>query len=74
MSEERVGSRLAALLSTLKPKAQQPVSTKVLNTWIARAEGQLGDEAKGGRLGWLVASSVAMGRRRAWETRGSRAA
>lgn len=60
MIDERMGSRLAALLATLKPKAKQPVSTKVLNSWIAQAEGQLGDEARGGRLGWLIASSVAI--------------
>lgn len=60
MTDERIGSRLATLLGTLKPKSRQPVSTKVLNTWIAQAEGQLGDEAKGGRLGWLIASSVAI--------------
>jgi len=60
MSDEHLGSRLAALLRTLKPKPKEPVSTKVLNTWIAQAEGKLGDEAKGGRLGWLVASSVAI--------------
>ena len=61
MPDDRVGSKLAALLRTLKPKAKEPVSAKVLNTWIAQAEGQLGDEAKGGRLGWLIASSVAVG-------------
>lgn len=33
---------------------------RVLNTWIAQAEGQFGEEARGGRLGWLVASSVAI--------------
>lgn len=60
MGNEQVASRLAALLTTLKPKAKQPASTKVLNSWIAQAEGRLGDEAKGGRLGWLVASSVAV--------------
>jgi len=60
MSDEHLGSRLAALLRTLKPKTKEPVSAKVLNTWIAQAEGKLGDEAKGGRLGWLVASSVAI--------------
>lgn len=32
----------------------------MLDTWIAQAEGRLGDEARGGRLGWLVASSVAI--------------
>ncbi|MBK7820398.1 MAG: nucleotidyl transferase AbiEii/AbiGii toxin family protein [Tessaracoccus sp.] len=61
MPDDRVGSKLAALLRTLKPKTKEPVSAKVLNTWIAQAEGQLGDEAKGGRLGWLIASSVALG-------------
>lgn len=61
MPDDRVGSKLAALLRTLKPKTKEPVSAKVLNTWIAQAEGQLGDEAKGGRLGWLIASSVAVG-------------
>lgn len=60
MSDEHVGSRLAALLRTLKPKSKEPVSTKALNTWIAQAEGKLGEEARGGRLGWLVASSVAI--------------
>ena len=59
MTDDPVGSKLAALLRTLKPK--EPISAKVLNTWIAQAEGQLGDEAKGGRLGWLIASSVAVG-------------
>lgn len=60
MSDERLGSRLAALLGTLKPRSKQPASVRVLNTWIAQAEGELGDEAKGGRLGWLIASSVAI--------------
>lgn len=60
MSVEQKKSRLAALLRPLKPKAKEPVSTKVLNTWIARTERSLGDEAKGGRLGWLIASSVAI--------------
>lgn len=60
MSDERLGSRLAALLRTLEPKTKQPASATVLNKWIAQAEGKLGPEAKGGRLGWLVASSVAI--------------
>lgn len=42
MSDGLARSRLAALLGTLKPKTKQPVSTKVLNTWIAQAKGQLG--------------------------------
>lgn len=60
MTDEHARSRLAAMLRALTPKAKEPVSAKVLNTWIAQAEGKLGDEAKGGRLGWLVASSVAI--------------
>ncbi|WP_343710748.1 nucleotidyl transferase AbiEii/AbiGii toxin family protein [Mycobacterium sp.] len=60
MSRERRGSRLAALLSTLKPKTKQPASAAILNQWIVQAEGKLGQETKGGRLGWLVASSVAI--------------
>jgi hypothetical protein len=60
MTESPVDSRLTALLRTLKPRTKQPISARVLNLWIAQAEGQLGDEAKGGRLGWLVASSVAI--------------
>jgi Nucleotidyl transferase AbiEii toxin, Type IV TA system len=60
MSDERIGSRLAALLHTLEPKTKQPASVTVLNNWIAQAEAKLGPEAKGGRLGWLVASSVAI--------------
>lgn len=60
MADEPLGSRLADLLRALKPKAKQPVSATVLNNWIAQAEGKLGDEARGGRLGWLVASSVAI--------------
>ncbi|MGQ0463709.1 MAG: nucleotidyl transferase AbiEii/AbiGii toxin family protein [Sporichthyaceae bacterium] len=60
MTNEPAGSRLAALLGTLTPKTKQPGSASVLNTWIAQAEGRLGEEAKGGRLGWLIASSVAV--------------
>ncbi|MBO0811002.1 MAG: nucleotidyl transferase AbiEii/AbiGii toxin family protein [Microlunatus sp.] len=60
MTAEPIRSRLATLLKTLKPKAKQPVSAKVLNTWIAQAEGTLGEEAGAGRLGWLIASSVAI--------------
>lgn len=60
MSSEPSGSRIAALLRALTPNAKQPVSATVLNNWIAQAEGKLGPEAKGGRLGWLIASSVAI--------------
>jgi hypothetical protein len=60
MSDQRLGSRLAALLRTLEPKTKQPASATVLNNGIAQAEGRLGPEARAGRLGWLVASSVAI--------------
>lgn len=60
MTNDHIGSRLAALLRTLTPKTKQPASTKVLNAWIAQGEGKLGEEAKAGRLGWLVASTVAV--------------
>lgn len=60
MNGEHLDSPLAALLRTQTPKTEEPASTKVLNTWIAQAAGKLGDEARGGRLGWLIASSVAI--------------
>lgn len=34
MSDDHVGSRLATLLRQLKPKMKEPVSAKVLNTWM----------------------------------------
>lgn len=45
MSDERASSRLASLLRTLKPKAKQPVSTTVLNNWIAQHQTPCLDEA-----------------------------
>lgn len=60
ISDELIESRLAAALRTLKPKTKQPVSATVLNNWITQAESKLGPDARGGRLGWLVASSVAI--------------
>src|SRR5699024_10621651 len=60
MTDDHVASRLSALLGTLTPKTKQAVSTKALNTWIAQAEEKLGEEAKGGRLGWMIASAVAI--------------
>lgn len=47
---------LAAALGGLRPKDKQPNSARVLNAWIAQAERQLG--SAGGRLGWLVASTI----------------
>ena len=48
---------LAAALAGLRPKEQAPNSARVLDGWIAQAERQLGSD--GGRLGGLVASTVA---------------
>lgn len=47
---------LATAMSGLKPKEKTPRSAHVLNVWIAQAEVRL--ESDGGRLGWLVASTV----------------
>lgn len=61
MNDKPLYSRLAAELDKLKPKTKVTSVEKVLNAWIAQAEALLGDEAKGGRLGWLIASTVAIG-------------
>ena len=72
MSDNQIKSRLAAQLASLKPKDKQPASAKVLNSWIVQAEPTLGDEAKGGRLGWLIASSVGIAAvQRAIDTNGN---
>ncbi len=47
---------LARAIRSLRPKEKMPNSARVLNTWIAQAERQL--HSDGGRLGWLVASTV----------------
>lgn len=60
MADQPVESRLNDLLGALRPKGKQPNSASVLDTWIAQAAGRIGDEASGGRLGWLVASSIAV--------------
>ena len=60
MSDDPASSRLNDLFGNLKPKAKQPMSARMLDAWVQQAEGKLGDEAKAGRLGWLVASSVAI--------------
>ena len=47
---------LAAALRLLAPKDKTPRSAHVLDVWIAQAEDRLSSD--GGRLGWLVASTV----------------
>ncbi|MFD3509644.1 nucleotidyl transferase AbiEii/AbiGii toxin family protein [Nocardia sp. NPDC058666] len=60
MPDEHTSSPLSTMLRTLTPKPKGPVNTTVLNNWINQAEGKLGSDARAGRLGWLVASSVAI--------------
>lgn len=45
-------------LSELKPKDKEPRSVSILTGWINQAERSLGVPAGGGRMGWLVASTV----------------
>lgn len=51
-------NRPARPLSELKPKARPPASVSILSQWINHAERTLGVPAAGGRMGWLVASTV----------------
>jgi hypothetical protein len=48
----------APSLADLKPKAKPPTSVSVLTQWINHAEKALGVPAAGGRMGWLVASTL----------------
>lgn len=50
-------SDLSTRLHELKPKLKHPNSATVLNNWITKAEQDLG-VGEGGRLGWLVASTI----------------
>jgi hypothetical protein len=50
-------SRLPSM-SSLKPKAGPPGSVRILDGWVNQAQGQIGLGADGGRLGWLIASTV----------------
>ena len=60
MPDSPVRSRIAELVGVLPPKDKQPNSANVLSNWITLAESRVGPDATGGRLGWLVASSVAI--------------
>ncbi|WP_080801195.1 nucleotidyl transferase AbiEii/AbiGii toxin family protein [Arabiibacter massiliensis] len=51
-------ANLSELLGALKPKSKEPRSVRVLDSWIAHAENEFGI-GQGGRLAWLVASTVA---------------
>jgi hypothetical protein len=54
--QEHEPVNLARALDGLRPKEKVPNSARVLDGWIAQAERQIGSD--GGRLGWLVASTV----------------
>ena len=56
--QEHEPVNLARALDGLRPKEKVPNSARVLDGWIAQAERQIGSD--GGRLGWLVASTVGM--------------
>ncbi|HEY8717991.1 nucleotidyl transferase AbiEii/AbiGii toxin family protein [Pengzhenrongella sp.] len=45
-------------ISRLKPKDTEPRSARVLDGWVAQAQQRIGGNADGGRLGWLIASTV----------------
>lgn len=45
-------------LSHLKAKNRAPASVSILSQWIRHAENALGVPAAGGRMSWLVASTV----------------
>jgi hypothetical protein len=44
-------------LESLKPKTKEPVNKRVLDSWVNQVENTMSDE-RGGRLAWLVASTV----------------
>ena len=52
-------STYAESFEQLRPKDKQPASKSILDKWVAQAGQSLGLDASG-RLGWLVASSVAI--------------
>jgi hypothetical protein len=48
----------AKTFADLKPKAKPPASASILAQWVTHAEKALDVPAAGGRMGWLVASTV----------------
>lgn len=45
-------------ISRLKPKGKEPRSARILDGWVTQAQLSIGGETGGGRLGWLIASTV----------------
>lgn len=56
-AEDDAQASVAQRLGMLKPKSTEPRSIRVLDSWIAHVENELGID-RGGRLAWLVASTV----------------
>lgn len=49
---------LAKGLGALRPKRKTPTSARILASWVLQAEQAMGAPGNGGRLSWLVASTV----------------
>jgi len=60
MTDNPSAERLSDVLNRMKPKDKVPISATVLSNWITKAADDIGPEATGGRLAWLVASSIAV--------------
>ena len=57
MPETTSSSSIRDALESQKPKSKEPVSKRVLDSWIDKIENTIPDE-RSGRLAWLVASTV----------------
>lgn len=58
MSTPKPSKNLVAGLRALSPKLKTPASARILTTWVLQCEKSMGIPSEGGRLGWLVASTV----------------
>ncbi len=57
MGDNTNSADLAIELGRLKVKTKEPVSSRVLDSWIAQIENSIAKD-QAGRLGWLVASTL----------------
>lgn len=60
MADHLIPSQLGERFDAFPAKDRPPASLSVLNRWVSLPERRFGTTAGGGRLGWLVASSVAV--------------
>ena len=58
MTPEPAPPRPLPALSSLTPKTRPPGSARILDGWVNQAQSQIGPSVDGGRLGWLIASTV----------------